>query len=249
METLQIELEAFFDYGLSQFLFEESFEILQHRSYTNDSICLYTDCGNLPTYDIEDVTPVVKDNKSNRTIIAREIKNSNYGEYDTIKKVLEDFLDIEDMLEYIGFFDEESYDDKVCFLDNLGVTYKDDFIEFGTIGGSQGDYSLVYVNKVDFERELGVKLEGEVEDNLKTEIDRLFWNSPISGSLYIAFEKDGKEFSYEICLSEILDDIYDLEFNFENIFKKIGVELGDKEREQIREIVSEFDIYSVETLC
>jgi len=212
MEDLKIEINVSYDGDLARLWHDENFNRL------GDGLYQYLDCGNLQTYDDDEIMPQIRHNNSNAKKLAKHIAGLENTDY-TFKKALAD-LTIDEMIEYIsaGYGDGGmSYE----LLENIyrenKITYSSDFVKIKTRGHSQGDYAEVWVNKKDYKEIIGVELD---EDSLKKRIDKLFWDVPIScrvtvnGEDYYIDEyvKDIYEYDkdevYEICKKLFKDHKY-----------------------------------------
>ena len=251
MRDLHIELSAKYDYDLSRFYFDESIE----RLGDSEDEFLYTGFGNLPSYSLSEIIPEIRNNDSNKRKLARYVFEEEYTKCDTIKEVLEDYCIYGLIEDVLGYHEDISHDALETLFDELKITYDTEFVQIETKGYSQGDYAKVWVNIKDYKEIFGVELN---EDELRKQLDNLFWDSLIVGSLKLSFDYTVNCVNYNISLEiehldEILKDSYDLDIDTDVVLsmieKQMLIPLSADNKKIIVDELKKFDYTDISYPC
>lgn len=175
---VNIETTACYDTTQAQWLFTDNFkQLVTPIRYQQDGEWFYSDFDNTSPDDYA-ISFTVKDQKA-----LKDFMRDNEYKDETIKEIVEYDYNLDEICNYSKLVDEFPFLDFVVYH-----TETKDFVhynEYGTRGYSQGDYAKVYY----------IVPFGETcnEKALHDEIDRLFWDAPIYGRVYI----NDIEFAYD----------------------------------------------------
>lgn len=205
---INIEGSFSYDNGLSQIYFTDSIKTLK------DGTHVYINHGNID----DEVSFSVKGNKRDLVNYLNDYVGSGYNWKNNTKKDLLDSVD-NNLSVSLENFEEVSKDLEEYNITLVPSTPIDYVI---TRGYSQGDYGKVYFFPEKLKEVWGVK---EInESSLQKEIDHLFWDSPIYGSITV----NGEELMYE-------EDTY--EWEREKFIESVVKHFGETIREEVENLV------------
>ncbi len=208
-----VEINAFFDSGMSQYYFDDNFERL------DDSVFFYTDWQNIEKVELEDMYIVTNDTRENvikelsETCCDWDENNDPKMSNEELKKVLDSNLDYD--YNETDFFEFDS----------------ENFAEIETRGYSQGDYAKVYVDLRAMRKMTGK--EDFNADTLKDTIHNLFWNSP----LYVKVIVDGQEYLN----SDSCGEYCTIEDTREEMLKNMKNELTDEQYSGVETVFAQVE--------
>lgn len=174
------------DSDVAQMLWDENFKVIKHGDRMVVGEYFYTDCGQISEKSLSEYVFKVPSYRAARKLSRDYYTAFNYPAkeaYDDLNEYYGDLLN--ELIADSGF--EQAQD--ITSRYGISIDYKDDIRTIKTRGYSQGDYALVYVNFTALEKLWG---KAPCEDNLRKEIDKLFWDCPV----YAYAEINGEEYHY-----------------------------------------------------
>lgn len=187
---VSIELDVCFDCVFARFWFDETFRVLQHSGYRQNSILVYG-------AHIVDVSDFAISDKENYNLKKTTVKKLRKYLRDELGYEYRDLMDMrkDDLLDELHSYCSEEFANTL--VDELDAT--PNFATVESRGYSQGDYSEVIIPASVLSEFPDQTLE-TIGDFLSDEIDHLLWDAPI----YCNVSVDGVDFT----LSHLLHDLY-----------------------------------------
>ncbi len=233
---VNLELNISFDADRANHDFEESFYILQHSGYRQNSILVFNQFGN---FDVTGFTLTSLDNYKVVELTTKQIFKAFYNyQYPTnidqdlqacdisgIKELLQDLqienlntLDQSEVLEAIetNLYCEDS------FQEFLKDTFTCNYLIMESRGYAQGDYSQIIIPAQVLESYKDQTLE-QIENTLQDVIDHLLWDQPLYARLTIDEE--------EFYIDEHLKDEY--QYDQDEIKQVLADHLEHEQKESI----------------
>lgn len=226
--AVDLEVSCFWDTDLSQMWFDDNIESVRanngsllYDSYRGVNLYLYTFGGDQTDFELDDLNNYDLKGITNKQLL-NIIKTTFYGSSDDLN---------DDSLCYFSKYPYQltknelfelvenafPYDYQEFLTDNLTPL----FTVISSRGHCQGDYAEVIINKVLTEKE---------KESYQSEIDNLFWNSPIYCRLTI--DQD-TEFDF----NEYLNNLYD--YDKGKILAIAEKEIGHEQKDLILEFLSD----------
>lgn len=188
---VSIELDVCFDCDLARFWFDETFCVLQHSGYRQNSILVYgAHFADVSDFDISD--------KENYNLKKTTVKKLRKYLRDELGYEYRDLMDMrkDDLLSELHSYCPEDFADTL--VGELDAT--PNFATVESRGYSQGDYSEVIIPASVLSEFPNQTLE-TIGEFLSDEIDRLLWDAPIRCNVSVD--------EVDVTLSHLLPDCYD----------------------------------------
>ena len=226
---LNLELSCEWDTDLSRFWFDETFKVLQHSGYRQNSVLVYgKNMIDVNSFDLSDHENYnIKDSKA---LILACLKEENLTGYEEIR----------DCLNYIGTSSDTLSDLMLGITEYLGYESIQDFLQehfdplFVTVksrGYSQGDYSEIIIPQAVVNEFTDQTLE-TIGEFLQDEIDHLLWDAP----LYCRITVGGEEYN----LTENIKDLYNYDQNgLVESFKGFETDLSEEQKQIVLDFLNE----------
>jgi hypothetical protein len=239
IRNLQIGTNLHYNYD--SFIFDENFEILQHSGYRTNSILLYTDYKSNPDYDL-DQDCIIADTRENRIKIQRYLTKQGY------MRVSEVAGDLQELIEDIGYIDYSNVGELYELLNELDIPYSSNYDRIVSRGHSQGDYSVVLVDRV--------KMGNYDKARMRVWIDHVLWDSEIYGEIEISFQYTHN--AVNITYNNIFDFrdyakcTYELDsLDVDTIIKNINVpyKLSNNDLDEIKAALENIDYMDIKYPC
>lgn len=180
-----------YDTFLSQNYFEENFERVKGygtRYDGNADAWFLSEYGTFDSSCLDEYKIEYTNTKDALAFIERELGYYTQGEFESDAEYIESI--IEELIAHEGF--KGGVD---CLKNSpISLEYKDDIRTFSTRGYCQGDYEEVLVNMSAMAKVMQCDIEAVKVNDIQTQIDRLFWDCPLSCRVEI----NDKEFYYEL---------------------------------------------------
>lgn len=233
---VNLELNISFDADRANHEFEESFHILQHNDYRQNSVLVFSLFGN---FDVVDFTLTSLDNYKIEELTTKQIFKAFYNyqyptnidhdlkclDFNGIKDLLQNLqienLNTIDQSEILEAIETDLYCDN-SFQEFLKDTFTCNYLVMESRGYSQGDYSQIIIPFEVLESYKDQTLE-QIENNLQDVIDHLLWDQPLYARLTIDEE--------EFYIDEHLKDYY--EYDQDEIKQVLTDHLEHEQKEYI----------------
>ena len=229
---MSLNVRCYYDTGLSQMYFDDNFEILRYSGNRYSSILNYIDYGNMEKFDVDFY-------RLSKNDIVEYLGDNNC----TMKNTKDELIDY--------LCDSKDYEILIDLPDDL--VEKLGFCVMSSSGYSQGDYSYILINTIEFEKITGNKFDSK---EYQKHFDHLLWDAPVSINFDIQFDifhDDGFKTNYgydtiDFYADEYLSDSYDIEsLNVEKLVKTILNDLILSD-EQIQELTEKFESLDYEDI-